>query len=74
VIPGLKGVKTKADAKKAFKAAALRHHPDRGGSEARMKDLNSAWEDFVKSPNYEKLAMVSWASIADKLLNSDRRQ
>jgi len=52
----LKGVKTKADAKAAFRSQAMRHHPDRGGSLEKMKEVNVAWEAFARSPHFEKLS------------------
>ncbi len=47
----LKGAKTKADAKDRYRKAARAHHPDVGGSEEKMKKINtdwSEWESFFK--------------------------
>ena len=33
-----------ADIKKAYRSAALRHHPDRGGSSAAFEKVNAAFE------------------------------
>jgi curved DNA-binding protein CbpA len=61
-------VKTKADAKAAYKAAARKAHPDTGGDAEKMKDINSSWDDFKQSPLYEKLAMAYWSNMASALL------
>jgi curved DNA-binding protein len=37
------------DLKKAYKNKAMKHHPDRGGSEAKFKELNEAY-DILKDP------------------------
>src|SRR6476469_3776634 len=47
------GVKKDASAdeiKKAFRKAAIEHHPDRGGDEAKFKELNEAYE-VLKDPS-----------------------
>lgn len=41
------GVKKDASAdelKKAFRRAAIEHHPDKGGDEAKFKEINEAYE------------------------------
>lgn len=53
-----KGAKTKADAKKAYRAEAFKHHPDRGGDQNKMKDLNNQWENFQQSEHFNKLSGV----------------
>ena len=30
--------------KKAYRKAATKHHPDKGGSEVKMAGINEAWE------------------------------
>lgn len=67
-IPGLGKVKTKAEAKKAYRDAAYQAHPDRGGDTEKMKDINASWDDFKNSPLYEKLAMAYWSKLASALL------
>jgi curved DNA-binding protein len=37
------------DLKKAYKSKAMKHHPDRGGDEAKFKELNEAY-DVLKDP------------------------
>lgn len=53
----LKGVKTKTDAKVKFREQAKIHHPDRGGSEERMKQINSEWDAYQKH-GFNKLSFV----------------
>lgn len=54
------GVKKDASAdeiKKAFRRAAIEHHPDRGGDEAKFKELNEAYEvlkDADKRKRYDQ--------------------
>lgn len=40
-----------AAAKAAYRRLAGENHPDRGGSEARMADINRAWDDAQKALN-----------------------
>jgi len=43
--------------KKAFRKAAIEHHPDRGGDEAKFKELNEAYEvlkDPAKKQRYDQ--------------------
>lgn len=43
--------------KKAFRKEAIKHHPDRGGDEAKFKDLNEAYEvlkDSSKKQRYDQ--------------------
>ena len=35
---------SEAEVKKAFKKLAMKHHPDRGGDEAKFKEINEAYE------------------------------
>jgi len=54
------GVKKDASAdeiKKAFRRAAVEHHPDRGGDEAKFKEINEAYEvlkDTEKRKRYDQ--------------------
>src|SRR4051812_15969135 len=54
------GVKKDASAdeiKKAFRRAAIEHHPDRGGDEAKFKEINEAYEvlkDTSKRQRYDQ--------------------
>jgi len=47
--------------KKAFRRAAVEHHPDRGGSEEKFKELNEAYEvlkDEAKRKRYDNLVTL----------------
>jgi molecular chaperone DnaJ len=41
------------EVKKAFRRAAVEHHPDRGGNEAKFKEINEAYE-VLKDPEKRK--------------------
>jgi len=43
--------------KAAYRALALKHHPDCGGSEQAMKRLNAAYSRLMKAEAPEKFAM-----------------
>jgi hypothetical protein len=53
-----RGAKTKADAKTRYRAEAMKNHPDRGGNAEKMKDINTEWEKWEKSPGFNKLSHV----------------
>lgn len=52
------GVKTKAEAKKLFREAAKKNHPDMGGSEEMMKKVNDHWDTIQNSEFFDKLAFL----------------
>ncbi len=60
----LKGVTSKADAKTKFREQAKIHHPDRGGSEERMKKVNSDWDSFQKH-HFHKLSFALAPFLAE---------
>ncbi len=41
---GVSKTATEAEIKKAFRKKALEHHPDKGGDEAKFKEVNAAYE------------------------------
>ena len=56
---GLSGVKTKAEAKKAYGRAAKAYHPDKTGDDgSNMASINSAWNEFKNSAAFSKLAFL----------------
>jgi hypothetical protein len=61
----LKGVKTKAEAKSAYRAQARKHHPDLGGNAEKFKGVQSDWEGFEKQ-HFNKLSH-SMAAFLDEL-------
>src|ERR1700743_2943792 len=64
------GVKKDASAdeiKKAFRRAAVEHHPDRGGDEAKFKEVNEAYEvlkDPSKRQRYDQFGHAGVGSSA----------
>lgn len=67
IAPWMKDVARKADAKKAYRAAARAAHPDVGGSHRVMQDLNAAWEQIQNHPDFAKLGHVNKAYAAGRL-------
>lgn len=54
---GIKRDASKADIKKAFREAAKKHHPDKGGDAEKFKKINEAYEtlsDEGKKSNYDR--------------------
>ena len=49
---------TKAEVKKKFRDLSKKHHPDMGGSEAKMKEVNSNWDQLSNSDWFGKLASL----------------
>lgn len=63
-----KNIKTKSEAKSGYQAEAFKHHPDRGGDVAKMKDINSEWTAYEGSEHHSKLASVMSESFLEELL------
>jgi hypothetical protein len=54
---GLSGEeKTKAEVRKKYYQAAMKHHPDRGGKPEDMKRINNAMDEIKNSSWFQKLA------------------
>jgi curved DNA-binding protein len=54
---GVKKDATKAEIKKAYRAQAKKHHPDKGGDEAKFKEVSEAYEvlgNDQKRANYDR--------------------
>ena len=54
----IKLIKSKADAKKIYREAARKHHPDLGGNVEKFKKLSTHWEDVENSDWFQKLASL----------------
>ena len=52
-----------SDLKKAYKKASMQHHPDRGGDEAKFKEINEAYST-LKDPNKRA---ITWPSLPTHL-------
>lgn len=62
------------EVKKAFRKAALKHHPDKGGDTETFKEVNAAWEtlgDEEKRRNYDRSLSRS-LSVATRSSTKDR--
>jgi len=51
---GLDRNASQEDVKKAYRKAALEHHPDRGGSEDKFKEIQQAYENISKGQGIEE--------------------
>ena len=54
---GVERKASKDEIKKAFRKAAVEHHPDKGGDEAKFKEVNEAYEvlkDTSKRQRYDQ--------------------
>jgi len=52
--------------KKAFRRAAVEHHPDRGGNEEKFKELNEAYEvlkDESKRKRYDQFGHAGVVAV-----------
>jgi molecular chaperone DnaJ len=49
--------------KKAFRKAAIEHHPDRGGDEAKFKELNEAYEVLKDSSKRQRYDQFGHAGV-----------
>lgn len=57
------GFKTKEEAKKHFRRAAMKNHPDRGGNVDAMQKINKAFDEFQAHPEgFSKLAGYRYLS------------
>lgn len=68
----LHGVKTQAEAKSRFRAEARKHHPDAGGSTARMQEINAQWAKAQKHPGFPKVAMAAFSDELFEILKAVR--
>jgi hypothetical protein len=65
--PFLKGVTSKAEAKRRYYQAAREAHPDQGGSDEAFRSLSEQWERAQNSPNFPKTAAVLAHSMIEEL-------
>src|ERR1700712_4940567 len=49
--------------KKAFRKAAIEHHPDRGGDEAKFKEVNEAYEVLKDSDKRKRYDQFGHAGV-----------
>jgi hypothetical protein len=67
VAPWLKDVSSKADAKRAYRAQARSVHPDAGGTDRAMQDVNAQWDRAQAHPAFSKLSHAQARGQADAL-------
>ena len=57
--------------KKAFRRAAVEHHPDKGGDEAKFKELSEAYEVLSNSEKRQRYDQFGHAGVGCLLYTSD---
>lgn len=65
------------DIKRAYRRAALTHHPDRGGDQQRMKQVNAAYEvlsDPVRRAEYDQALGQAWATAEERARSQGQAQ
>jgi len=62
-------VKTKAEAKSAFRKASLKTHPDKGGKADDFIDIKNVWDDFHRAGKFDKLAFLN--TVYNRSFNSN---
>lgn len=67
-------IKTKLDAKKVYRDAARKHHPDAGGNPEMFKKLSTDWENVESSKWFTKLAALTHRSeFVQKILKAIKK-
>ena len=61
----LKGARTKAEARKRYHNASRSAHPDLGGAEDKMKQLNSQWSDW--EGHFKKATINAFCEELEKI-------
>ncbi len=49
-IPFFKDCRTLQEVKQQYKKLAMQYHPDRGGDEETMKQINQAYDSIISNP------------------------
>jgi hypothetical protein len=63
-------IKTKLEAKRVYREAARKHHPDMGGNAEKFKKLSTDWEGIENSNWFQKLAALRNNVITKNILNA----
>ena len=58
------------EVKKAFRRAAVKHHPDRGGNEADFKEINEAYEVLKDSSKRQRYDQFGHAGVGSSAASS----
>lgn len=70
-----KNINTLEEAKKEYKKLAMANHPDRGGNEDTMKEINNEYEAIInilaKGSKEETQIAMDFKDVLDKIINLD---
>lgn len=70
-----KNITSLEEAKKEYKKLAMANHPDRGGNEDTMKEINNEYELLVstlaKGNKEETIKAMDFKDVLDKIINLD---
>lgn len=65
------GIKTLNELKEKYKKLALKFHPDRGGNNEIMSDINSQYDDLYNSLQTEKTIDDGFRTIINSIIDYD---
>jgi hypothetical protein len=65
-------VKTKDEAKKVYRDLVRQHHPDKGGEEHKMKEINNHWDHIKHSDWFKKLAFEKAAAMGRSIYSAPK--
>lgn len=63
---GLQPGATQEEIKKAYRKMAQKHHPDKGGDEAKFKEIKTAYEELT-NPQPQRQQQNSWSYQSDNI-------
>lgn len=63
---GVEKTATDKEIKKAYRKLAVKHHPDKGGDEAKFKEISAAYEILSDSDKREKYDKYGLEGVADE--------
>lgn len=63
---GIEKTATEKEIKKAYRKLAVKHHPDKGGDEAKFKEVSAAYEILSDSDKREKYDKHGLEGVADE--------
>jgi len=65
-------IKTKDEAKNVYRDLVKKHHPDKGGDEHTMKEINNHWDQIKHSDWFQKLAFEKLAALRRSILGAPK--
>jgi len=72
-----KGCRTLDEAKRQYKKLALLHHPDRGGDNATMAEINRQYRELIRNPYFNQSTagitedLIRFPEIIEKIIKFD---